>query len=135
MKYARFALSALLAVSLCAAATPDDGIVASKWDNAKQTYIAQLSSENSGVKASAANFIRKYNIVEAVDELKKILVCDNCETVKLSATLALVQIAGEDGENAIRKALILEENEMIAAFYNVLLHSKTDNLFAPVSEN
>ncbi len=134
MKYARYALTALLAVSFGVAETPKDGMNKPDWEKAKQAYIYQLSAKNPGVVASAANYIRKYNIVEAADDLKKILFCDHCEAVKVSAALALVEIAGDDGVSTIKEAMKTEENDLIVAFYKVILHTDSENFIAPISE-
>ena len=135
MKYASFVWMTLLAVSFGAAASPKEGISDTKWEKAKQSYITLLSETNAGVKTSAANFIRIYNIVEAADALKKVLLCDNCETVKVSAALALLHIAGEEGKTAIKNALATEENEVLVAFYNVILQSDTEKGNIPISQN
>ena len=137
MKYVKYALVALLAVSFGVAATPNDNSVDSvtKWEKAKQAYIHLLEHDNPGVKASAAGYIRKYNIVEATGALKKVLECDNCETVKFSAALALVRIAGENGATIVRNAMEIEQNELVVAFYEVVLHSESTQFIAPLTEN
>lgn len=133
MKYARYALIALLAVSFGVAATPMEGISTAKWETAKANYIAQLSHENPGVKASAAGFICKYNIVEAVDALKEALKCDNCEAVKFSAALALVSVAGDEGMDFIKKAIQTEQNELVVDFYQIILKSDARLYSAPLT--
>lgn len=133
MKYARYALIALLAVSFGVAATPMEGVSAAKWETAKANYITQLAHDNPGVKASAAGFIRKYNIVEAVDALKEALKCDNCEAVKFSAALALVSISGDDGMEFIREAIHTEQNELVVDFYQVILNSDSKLYSAPMT--
>jgi hypothetical protein len=135
MKYARYAFTALLAVSFGVAATPKDGMNTTGWEKAKKAYIYQLSANNPGVVASAANFVRKYNIVEATDALKTILLCDHCEAVKVSAALALVEVAGDEGVKTIKEAMKTEENELVIAFYNVILHADSEKYIAPISEN
>jgi hypothetical protein len=133
MKYARYALIALLAVSFGVAATPMEGMSAVKWETAKANYIAQLSHDNPGVKASAAGFIRKYNIVEAVDALKEALKCDNCEAVKFSAALALVSVAGDEGMEFIKKASQTEQNQLVIDFYQIILQSDSHLYSAPMT--
>jgi len=133
MKYARYALIALLAVSFGVAATPMEGLAAAKWEKSKVNYIAQLAHDNPGVKASAAGFIRKYNIVEAADALKEVLKCDNCEAVKFSAALALVSVAGEDGMAFIKEAVQTEQNELVVDFYQIILQSDVHLYSAPVT--
>ncbi|MFA6467569.1 MAG: hypothetical protein WCW35_01635 [Bacteroidota bacterium] len=135
MKYTRIGFLVLFIVSFGIASTPNDNIAPADWDNAKKAYILQLSVNNPGVKTSAANFIRKYNIVEAADALKEILVCDNCDAVKVSAALALIQISGEDGLKAIKSAMLTEESDLIVAFYTAILHADAEKNEAPISKN
>jgi HEAT repeat protein len=135
MKYAWYVSIILFAVSLGAAETPRNGITTEKWEKAKRAYINLLSSDNPGVKASAANYIRKYDIVEATEALKNILQCENCETVKVSATLALIHISESEGFAAIREALATEENEMLISFYKELLHAVDDDNTLPRAMN
>ena len=135
MKYASFVWMTILAVSFGAAASPKEGISDTKWEKAKQSYITLLSETNAGVKTSAANFIRIYNIVEAADALKEVLLYDNCEAVKVAAALALLHIAGEEGKTAIKNALATEENEVIIAFYKTILNSHSQKSGLPISQN
>lgn len=127
MKYARYVMTALLAVSFGVAATPSGGTIATKWETAKQSYISMLSHENPGVKVSAANFIRLYHIEEAKEALADVLVCDNCELVKISAVLALVQIAEDEWESTVRTAMKTEKNEMILEFYKMMLQNNQNS--------
>ncbi len=122
MKYACFALLALLAVSFAAAGIPK-GNATVNWDTAEQNYVAALKSDNAGLQASAASHIRKYNLTGAVDELKELLGKNHAENVKMSAALALVKIGGEDGRKAVENALEKEENELVAEFYRTVLHT------------
>jgi hypothetical protein len=135
MKHARNIVIAILAVSFGAAAAPNETRNDAAWQKAKQTYIELLSFKNAGVRASAANFIRKYDIVEAKDALKAALACDNCETVKIAAALALIHVAGTEGLQIIREALKTEENDMVVAFYRSVLQEETIDTGAPISEN
>ncbi|MBI2427548.1 MAG: hypothetical protein HYV29_01880 [Ignavibacteriales bacterium] len=122
MKYARFAVLALLAVSFAAAGLPE-GNATVNWKKAEQNYIVGLKSDNTGVQASAASYIRKYNLTGAVEELKELLGKNNADNVKMSAALALVKIGGEDGRKAVENALEKEENEFLAEFYRTILHT------------
>ncbi|MEW5799555.1 MAG: hypothetical protein AB1728_11180 [Bacteroidota bacterium] len=123
MKYARFVVLALLAVSFAVAEMPE-GNAAVNWKKAEQNYIVGLKSDNSGVQASSASYIRKYNLTGAIDELKALLEKNNADNVKMSAALALVRIGGEDGRKAVDEALQKEENEIIAEFYRTILNSR-----------
>lgn len=122
MKYARVALFALLAVSFAVAGLPE-GTTTVNWNTAEQNYVAALKSDNAGLQASAASYIRKYNLTGAVDDLKELLGKNNADNVKMSAALALVKIGGEDGRKAVEIALEKEENELVAEFYKTILNT------------
>ncbi len=123
MKYVSFGLALLFAVSLAAAATPEGANSNVDWKNAEKNYVAALQSTNAGVQASAATFIRKYNLTGATDELKKVL-CKECpEHVRMAVAYALVSVGGDDGRKAVEKAMENEENELVHVFYQSILHS------------
>lgn len=123
MKYARFAFVALLAVSFAAAGTPAGSEKSVDWNKAEQNYVAGLKSDNPGLQSSAASHIRKYNLTGTVEELKSLL-CKNCaDNVKMSVAMTLVRIGGDEGRDAVKKALKTEENELIAEFYRTLLQA------------
>jgi HEAT repeat protein len=134
MKHARYIVIAIVAVSFGAAAAPKETKNDEAWQKAKQTYIELLSYNNAGVRASAANYIRKYDIVEAKDALKEALACDNCETVKIAAALALIHVAGDEGLTIIKEAMATEENEMVTAFYRSVLGDDAESELVPISE-
>lgn len=123
MKYARFALAALLAVSFAAAGTSGGTDESIDWTKAEQNYIAALKTNNAGVQASAATQIRKYNLTGAVEDLKQLLCKDCQENVKMSVALTLVKIGGTEGREAVEKALQKEENELVAEFYRTILNN------------
>jgi len=113
-----------LGVSFLFASTPKDRSNDSvDWVKAEQNYMANLKSDNNGVKTSAVHYIRKYKMTGAVDELKKLLANDNAENVKMSAALALLNIGGTDGRTAVEEALETEESEIVAEFYRSMLHT------------
>ncbi len=109
--------------SLFASEPKNDSNAAVDWSKAEQNYIANLRSENTGVKVSAANFVRRYKLSGAVDELKVLLSKDNAENVKMSAALALVCVCGSDGRTSVEKALETEESEIVSEFYRSILHT------------
>lgn len=135
MKYAQYVIIAILAVSFGVAGTPGNSITAKQWEKAKANYISQLTHPNPGVKASAATYIRKYNITEAREALNEVLACENCEMVKISAAMALVSVAGDEGLNLIKKAMVHEQNELVVAFYNTLLLAGPEPMSNPISAN
>lgn len=114
----------LFGVSSLFASTPkNDTNSAVDWSKAELNYKANLRSENVGVKISAANFVRKYKLIGAVDELKELLSKDNADNVKMSAALALLSIGGNEGRVTVEKALEIEENEIVSEFYRSVLHT------------
>lgn len=133
MKQIRYAGIVILALSLTAPSLAASGKLESKWEKAKKSYIESLSSDNPGVKASAANFIRRYNITEATEALTVVLACDNCETVKIAAAMALVEVAGEKGVQIISDAMKTEENDLVRIFYRMVLQQDKNQEYAPLS--
>lgn len=125
MKYARYAFVALLAVSFAVAGTPAGTGNAVDWAKAEKNYIASLKSDNAGVQASAASYIRKYNLCNTLPELKEVLQNSNSEKVKMSVALALVSVCGIDGRTAVEEALQKEESEVLAIFYRSILQGGT----------
>lgn len=114
----------LLGVSFVFASTPEEKDTAVKWAKAEQGYKICLTSENDGVKTSAASYIRKYKLAGAVDELKALLSDENSEKVKMSAALALIDVCGDKGRNAVETALQSEENEIVVEFYKSMLNAQ-----------
>ena len=112
----------LLGVSFLSASTPKNNTRETiDWVKAEENYKADLKSDNNGVVTSAANYVRKYNLTGAVDELTSLLTQDNTETVKMSAALALVSVGGEKGRTAVENASETEESEVLVAFYRSIL--------------
>ncbi|MFZ4620726.1 MAG: hypothetical protein ACOYNS_09215 [Bacteroidota bacterium] len=109
--------------SLFASGPTNDSNMTVDWSKAELNYKANLRSDNVGVKISAANFVRKYKLSGAVDELKELLSKDNADNVKMSAALALLSVGGEDGRTSVEKALENEENEIVSEFYRSVLHT------------
>lgn len=125
MKSLQVLFVVLLGVSFVFASTPEEKDTAAKWAKAEQGYKNCLKSENEGVKTSAASYIRKYKLAGAVDELKALLSDENSEKVKMSAALALLNVCGVEGRNAVETALQTEENEIVTEFYKSILRSQT----------
>lgn len=111
------------ATSVFASGPENDSNMTVDWAKAEQSYIANLRSDNTGVKVSAANFIRKYKLTGAADELKSLLTKENADNVKMSAALALVTVCGIDGRTCVEKALEQEESEIVVEFYRSILHT------------
>ena len=120
----------LLGVSFLSASTPKNKSTDSiDWTKAEERYRTNLQSDNNGVKTSAVNYIRKYKLAGAVDELEALLSNEHSDEVKMSAALALIKIGGNEGRNAVEKALEHEESEIVVEFYRSVLyvHSTAQN--------
>jgi uncharacterized protein YegP (UPF0339 family) len=114
----------LLGISLLSASTPKTNAAESvDWSKAEQNYKANLKSDNSGVITSAANYIRKYKMTGAVEDLKKLLGKENADNVKMSAALTLLTVGGSEGRTAVENAVETEENELLVEFYRSILHT------------
>ena len=125
MKTMRVMLAVLLGISFVFAATPESTATTTvNWTKAELNYKACLKSHNNGVKVSAANYIRKYNLTGALEELKTLLTAENAEHVKMAGALALLSVGGNDGRIAILNALKIEENEIVATFYKSILSNQ-----------
>jgi hypothetical protein len=124
MKKSQLLFVVLFGLSTLYASEPkNDSNMTVDWSKAEQNYIANLRSENAGVKVSAANFVRRYRLSNAADELKVLLTKDNAENVRMSAALALVSVCGVDGRTSVEKALDTEESEIVLEFYRSILHT------------
>lgn len=110
--------------SLYASAPKNDSNAAIDWSKAEENYKANLRSDNCGVNVSAANFIRKYHLTGAVNELKQLLSQEKESSVKMAAALALITVGGTEGRTAVENAIEKEEDEIIVEFYRSVL--KTD---------
>ena len=114
----------LLGVSIVFASTPKNSTNDSvDWTKAEQNYRANLKSDNNGVVTSAVNYIRKYKLTGAVEDLKPLLANNNAENVKMSAALALLTVGGAEGRAAVESALEEEESEIVVEFYRSVLHT------------
>lgn len=115
-------LSAIvLAAAMLSASTPPAPSTVD-WSKAERHYKANLLSENAGVVASAAGFIRKYNLSGASEELKALLSAEQSENVRMSAALTLLKTGGAEGRAAVEEALKSEESELVSEFYRSMLH-------------
>ncbi len=124
MKKLHALLAVLLGVSFLAASAPKNSSNDTvDWTKAEEAYKANLKSENNGVAASAAGFIRKYKLTGAVEELKTLLTKDNADNVKMAAALSLVSIGGTEGRTAVENAMKKEETEIVTEFYRSILHT------------
>lgn len=128
MKYAKFTpmvvATALFAIAVGFAGTPEKTDSTIDWKKAEQNYVAALQSNNAGAQSSAAFHIQKYNLTGATEELKALLSKENSDNVKMSAALALVKVGGEEGKAAVKEALQTEENELVAEFYRTILSAE-----------
>lgn len=124
MKKLSVLFTVFLGVSVLTASAPKNNSNDSvDWAKAELNYIANLKSDNTGVITSAVGFVRKYQLVGAVEKLKTLLSSDNAENVKMSAALTLIRVGGSEGRTAVESALQEEESEIVTEFYKSLLNS------------
>ncbi len=85
-------------------------------------YIADLSSENLGVRTSAAYYAGEYNIESAVIPLMKMLNSEKAEGARIMAALSLIKIGSGQAVYAVKQASKFDSSERVrnlcATFYN-----------------
>ncbi len=114
-------------VLLFAAAVASQPVVSSSqsvdWKKAEANYILCLTSDNLGVKQSAATFIGEYQLKGAVESLVEILKTDKTERVRMSAALALVNLNDNRARNAVEEAALYDGSDKVAKFCESLLNA------------
>ena len=75
----------------------------------------------------AASHIRAYKLQGAVNELKSLLTTSS-ENVRMSAAYALVVVGGDEGREAVEKAIPNEENEIVSTFYRSILAQPSNSV-------
>jgi hypothetical protein len=89
-------------------------------------YRYALQSSNAGVRLSAINYVHRYHLSALTNELIRILKEDSMETVRFAAALALVDIGGKDGRDAVAEAMYDESSPRLAEFCKCLLSSRLE---------
>ncbi len=127
MKTKQILTTTLLVVSIaCSAfATSPTSNTQSKidWQKAEKNYLAALSSDNAGLRHSAANYIGEYRLKGAVYELIGLLQTDRVEKNRMAAALALMQIGGKEPVKAVEEAALYDGSEKVSRFCEQLLHA------------
>jgi hypothetical protein len=91
------------------------------WKKAEMNYIKALSSDNQGVRLSAANHIAIYRLTSANEKLVDVLKNDTVESVRMAAALALITIGDQKGVKAIEEVASADKNTVVAKFCSSLL--------------
>ena len=114
-------------VLLFAAAVASQPVVSSSqsvdWKKAEANYILCLTSDNLGVKQSAATFIGEYQLKGAVESLVEILKTDKTERVRMSAALALITFDDSRARGAVEEAALYDGSDKVAKFCESLLNA------------
>lgn len=122
-------LMTLLFSTLAFAASPTPANSSKvNWKKAEQNYIVALCSDNIGLRYSAANFIAQYRLTGAVQDLISVLHHDKVEQIRMAAALALVQIGGKEGRDAVAESAIYDGSEKVAKFCEQLIGSLSQEL-------
>ncbi len=88
---------------------------------AKANLVMALMSDNTGLRNSAIEFVRKYNLDEVIDALKDVLENDESNSAKVMAAVTLYQIGSAKSKNAIFNSKLWNEREFIKKFNTALL--------------
>lgn len=91
------------------------------WKKAEANYIVALTSENLGIRQSAASFIAQYQLKGAVEPLIEILKSDKVESARMSAALALVTLEDGKARAAVEEAALYDGSDKVAKFCESLL--------------
>ncbi len=93
-------------------------------------YIADMSSDNLGVRTSAAYYAGEYNIESALIPLMKMLNNEKTECARIMAALSLIKIGSEQAVYAVKQAARFDSSERVrslcATFYNSFAQGKIE---------
>ena len=94
-------------------------------------YLADMKSDNPGVRVSAAFFAGEYKIEEAVIPLMKMLNSEKSEEARIIAALSLVKIGTGKAVYAVKQSATLDNSERVrtlcARFYNSIALSEANS--------
>lgn len=91
------------------------------WKKAEANYISCLTSDNLGIKQSAATYISEYQLKGAVDQLIEVLKSDKVEKARMSAALALITLDESRARAAVEEAALYDGSDKVAKFCESLL--------------
>lgn len=91
------------------------------WKKAEANYISCLTSDNLGIKQSAANYIAEYQLKGAVEQLISVLKSDKVEKARMSAALALITLDDSRARAAVEEAALYDGSDKVSKFCESLL--------------
>lgn len=100
------------------------------WKKAEANYISCLTSDNLGIKQSAATFISEYHLKGAVESLIEVLKSDKIERVRMSAALALITLDDSRARSAVEEAALYDGSDKVARFCESLLNASPQKFSA-----
>jgi HEAT repeat protein len=106
----------------------------SKWVKAESVYILDLSSENEGVRASAAVFLGRYQMKGGIETLKQTLKTDKTEQVRRAAAVGLMLMNDPAAVEAVEESSLYDGSDKVAAFCTKLLDLKNLPPYLAISE-
>ena len=118
----------MIAVSAYAAIPRSTNYDKIDWQRAEKNYLAALSSDNVGLRQSAALFLAEYRLTGAVKPLVEVLKNDKVEQLRMAAAVALVQLGDNDGIEAVKEAAIYDGSEKVAKFCEQLINATSQEL-------
>ncbi|MFA5832392.1 MAG: HEAT repeat domain-containing protein [Bacteroidota bacterium] len=98
------------------------------WLKAEKNYIAALSSENIGLRQSAASFLAEYRLAGGVQPLIEVLRNDKVEQLRMAAAIALMQLGNKAGIEAVKESAIYDGSEKVAKFCEQLINATSQEL-------
>ncbi len=93
------------------------------WKKAEANYIAALSSDNLGIRQSAASYVAEYQLKGAVEPLIQILKSDKVESARMSAALALVTLDDVRARAAVEESVLYDGSDKVVKFCRSLLNA------------
>jgi hypothetical protein len=104
-----------------------------KWAVAEKNYIKALTSENDGVRISAAGFLGRYQLLGSIDALIQMLQTDKSEQARSAAAFALILMNDPRGVDAVKDASLYDGSDKVAAFCTRLLNLPNDQYYSTLA--
>lgn len=98
------------------------------WQKAEKNYLVALTSENIGVRQSAAYYLAEYRLHGAVQPLIQILRTDKVEQLRMAAALALVTLGNNEGLEAVKEAVLYDGSEKVSKYCEQLINSTNQTM-------
>lgn len=115
------------AVIACASAVASQPMVSRSgevdWKKAEVNYVAALTSDNLGIRQSAASFLAEYQLKGGIGPLIQVLKTDKVETARMSAALALITLDDPRGRAAVEEASLYDGSDKVVKFCESLLNA------------